>query len=74
MDVTVFEMENVVQLAKEKFVPGKEHLGVKFVPGQNKYESINFYLQNTELNLRGGIKYHHKSSRSRDIDISYCKK
>ena len=44
MDVTVFEMENVVQLAKEKFVPGKEHLGVKFVPGQNKYESMNIYL------------------------------
>ena len=40
MDVTVFEMENVVQLAKEKFVPGKEHLGVKFVPGQNKYEHL----------------------------------
>ena len=37
MDVSVFEMENVVQLAKEKFVPGKEHLGVKFVPGQNVY-------------------------------------
>ena len=40
MDVTVFEMENVVQLAKEKFIPGKEHLGVKFVPGQNKFENL----------------------------------
>ena len=33
MDVTVFEMENVVELAIEKFIPGNEHLGVKFVAG-----------------------------------------
>ena len=46
MDITVFEMENVVQLANEKFLPGKEHLGVKFVAGQNKYEHLFVELQN----------------------------
>ncbi len=33
MDVSVFEMEKVVKLAKERFVPGNEHLNVKFVAG-----------------------------------------
>ena len=35
MQVTVFEMKNVVKLAEERFVPGNEHLGVKFVAGNN---------------------------------------
>lgn len=33
MEVTVFEMDHVVQLVQEKFVPGNEHLNVKFVSG-----------------------------------------
>ena len=33
MDVTVIEMKNAVKLAEEKFVPGNEHLGVKFITG-----------------------------------------
>ena len=33
MQVTVFEMKNVVKLAEVRFVPGNEHLGVKFVAG-----------------------------------------
>ena len=33
MDVAVLEMKNVVELAKERFLPGNEHLGVKFVAG-----------------------------------------
>ena len=36
MQVTVFEMKNVVKLAEERFVPGNEHLGVKFVAGKIK--------------------------------------
>ena len=34
MDISVVEMKNVVKLAEEKFVPGNEHLGVKFISGQ----------------------------------------
>ena len=34
MDVQVVEMKNVVKLAEEKFVPGNDHLGVKFISGQ----------------------------------------
>ena len=45
MDVSVFEMENVVQLAKEKFLPGKEHLGVKFVPGEITHENLLAEMQ-----------------------------
>ena len=45
MDVSVFEMENIVQLAKEKFVPGKEHLGVKFVPGEITHEIFSAEMQ-----------------------------
>ena len=34
MDVTVFEMKTVVELAKEKFIHGNEHLGVKWMIGK----------------------------------------
>ena len=43
MDISVVEMKNVVKLAEGKFVPGNEHLGVKFISGQ--VVDINILLQ-----------------------------
>ena len=43
MDISVVEMKNVVKLAEEKFVPGNEGLGVKFISGQ--VVDVNIYLQ-----------------------------
>ena len=34
MEISVVETKNVVKLAEEKFVPGNEDLGIKFIPGQ----------------------------------------
>ncbi len=36
MDVSVFEMKSVTTFVEKHFVPGNEHLGVKFVSGKNQ--------------------------------------
>ena len=35
MEVSVFEMKSVTKFVEKHFLPGNEHLGVKFVSGQN---------------------------------------